>query len=718
MTDVSIEFGAKIDKLIAATETVSDKLDGLVKHGERLTSKFTELGKVLVEAFAAERIVHFVDTMAELGEKTESLADRLGLTVDKMVQLQGIARLSGTDIDGMVQSIERLSLNVQRSTRDAFDPAAQGLKVLGLNAKDLIGLDADKYFDRLAEAVSKFNPSLNLTNALMAVGGRGVAQLVPALLQGAEGFRKWREDLAKAQDGLAQAIPGMADTHQKLTLLSLSTQSLGARIFTVLKPAIDLIITAMTTWIQALDYKTIQTFANTLIDVLGSAIIKLIGIFYELGGTLDTIFTKLQRILLGAALGGTLGLFGGPAAAIGGAILGGGVVAAWDHFIGDFSAGADKAKDATKKEQDELVGRIKEMMKSISDAIAGGKHDDGHGDAGKGDAGAINAGARQAIEVLAARYQAEISLLQESLNQKKVLYDLDASLYKITDDQKFALTMAATQREFEQEQIKLQKIRDLWPAHSKEWENVQLQMTQAVARNTTEMVRLNAQSVQSMASKWDEVFGAMQSSFNGTLRGLLAGTTSWKQAFKTVLGDMLIYFIEMVEKMAFKWLAGQIAQVAATQTAESAKAAAATAGEAALLPLKIARFTSDITADAALVFGGIFAQLAPLLGPAAAGPAAAGEASVLAQLAAVPKFETGTDYVPQTGLAIVHEGERIIPAAQNKGGQGAMSPSFVFPITAWDGQSVARWLQAGGADLLAKAVSTKITRNPSLRPGY
>jgi len=39
-------------------------------------------------------------------------------------------------------------------------------------------------------------------------------------------------------------------------------------------------------------------------------------------------------------------------------------------------------------------------------------------------------------------------------------------------------------------------------------------------------------------------------------------------------------------------------------------------------------------------------------------------------LSYLPKFATGTPYVPQTGLAIVHQGERIIPADQNRGGFG------------------------------------------------
>jgi hypothetical protein len=37
-------------------------------------------------------------------------------------------------------------------------------------------------------------------------------------------------------------------------------------------------------------------------------------------------------------------------------------------------------------------------------------------------------------------------------------------------------------------------------------------------------------------------------------------------------------------------------------------------------------------------------------------------------MADIPQFATGTPYVPRTGLALIHQGERIIPAEQNRQG--------------------------------------------------
>jgi len=153
--------------------------------------------------------------MAELGLQTERTMAQLGLSAEKAIELSGAAKLTGMSAEGLTTSIERLSLNIQKSTRDSFNPAAIGLKSLGLSANQLIGLRADQYFEKLADAVSKFNPSLNLTNTLMAVGGRGVAQMLPSLIQGSAHWRELQEQVKQASVGLAAAIPGMAETHEK-----------------------------------------------------------------------------------------------------------------------------------------------------------------------------------------------------------------------------------------------------------------------------------------------------------------------------------------------------------------------------------------------------------------------------------------------------------------------------------------------------------------------
>ena len=50
----------------------------------------------------------------------------------------------------------------------------------------------------------------------------------------------------------------------------------------------------------------------------------------------------------------------------------------------------------------------------------------------------------------------------------------------------------------------------------------------------------------------------------------------------------------------------------------------------------------------------------------------------------LPSFDVGTNYVPRDMVAMVHKGERIVPAAQNRGGSGQNINVYVIGTNAQD----------------------------------
>jgi hypothetical protein len=83
---------------------------------------------------------------------------------------------------------------------------------------------------------------------------------------------------------------------------------------------------------------------------------------------------------------------------------------------------------------------------------------------------------------------------------------------------------------------------------------------------------------------------------------------------------------------------------------------------------------------------------------------AATAAALIATISAVPSFEVGTPYVPRTGLAMVHEGERITPASENRAGGGTIV------IHAIDAASFESYLKGSGGTALVQAIREH-TRN-------
>lgn len=111
--------------------------------------------------------------------------------------------------------------------------------------------------------------------------------------------------------------------------------------------------------------------------------------------------------------------------------------------------------------------------------------------------------------------------------------------------------------------------------------------------------------------------------------------------------------------------------------------------------------------------GGWIGDLAGSSGSGLAGPTESGGnlsdgSGIFGWLASlVPKFAEGTPYVPRTGLALIHQGERIVPAAQNRGGFGGATVINNFSL-----QSPAdRRTQEQVAALAGASIQRALARN-------
>lgn len=709
--DVQVTIGAKIDGLLAGVEQAKASIVSLASPVNNIISTFKGVTEALATAFGVHALIHFAENMAEIGLQSERTAAMLGITTSAVGELSGIAKLTGTDMGGLALSLERMSLNVQRSTKDAFSPQAQALKVLGLNARELIGLPADQYFDKLRGSVSQLSPSLNLTNALMAVGGRGIAQMIPMLQLSAEEWAHLKERLDAAKGSVPGFVTAAAQTHENLSLLSISTTSLGKSLFMALKPAID---------------GTVKALSDLFQWMRDSA---------QAGGALEPVWTALAFAAKGVATA---------VASIVLVVQALGLAVAW--LLKAAVADADQLQDymADSAEEFAKIGNAyKETLKSIwLPSITVTKN------AAKENAAALNELAKQQLQIATSAAEAIIAARLQVFEREKIAITLARDLYRTTENQKAAATMDAAERSYQAHRASLEKIRDSWKADPVEYAKRNKEIEALDSTHQTEIVRMNADSVRAQQTQWDNLGGAIMTSFNSNLRGLLAGTTSWLQTFKSLMADMAIFFIQEVEKMVVKWTMGQLAQLTATQAkegtevatkvaSEGAKTAATTAGVSARtgaegvgFATQLGMYISDafafIGAQIAKVFAAVTAFLAPVFGPAAPAAALAIAGGVgAAAYGMIHGFDVGTDRVLKGGLAMIHEGEQIVPAEGNGpytggagGGGSGGGGGPIVQIMAWDGASVANWLKRGGAELLLKHLSPAMDANPSLRPSF
>ncbi len=339
-------------------------------------------------------------------------------------------------------------------------------------------------------------------------------------------------------------------------------------------------------------------------------------------------------------------------------------------------------------------------------------------DAAKQGAAAARAGAKDEIGATVEKVNADVQAIDKATADKLALYAKEAQAKQISEDQKVALTLAALKEGLAGEQAALQGELAI--------DGMSLKQKQALLNTENKLeqqyadavVKIQEDAAAKVSEQWNSAMTTINGAFTSQISGLLRGTTSWRQAFKNVLAslteDVLKFFVnwglQQAETVVKNIVLGNV-QVAAHvagagEMAAADSAAAATSGFAWL-----GNALRAIATDAAQVFGGVFAFLAPAMGPAAAGPAAASMAAVLA----VPAADIGVWDVPRDQMTLIHQNELVMPAAEagafrgmlsgaarDGGGSGksvSVNPTTHFHINANDSASVAQWVRSHGHEI-------------------
>jgi hypothetical protein len=240
----------------------------------------------------------------------------------------------------------------------------------------------------------------------------------------------------------------------------------------------------------------------------------------------------------------------------------------------------------------------------------------------------------------------------------------------------------------------------------------------AYQRFQTDKEQLDYRAIQTSQRTWQSLMQPIQRAFDTSITGMILGTTTLQKAVANIAQSIVAEFVNLGVKMVTNWIASELAMTTATEAGAAARTAADSGGMAAGLAIKAANAIKSIATDSAQAFSGIFAFLAPIMGPAAAGPAAAGEATVMAAASGIASAAGGW-MVPSNQLAMVHQNEMILPANISQGLQnmisangGAGAGAVVVNVSAIDSQDVKRFFQTNGS-LLVNAVN-KAMRNGSM----
>jgi hypothetical protein len=321
----------------------------------------------------------------------------------------------------------------------------------------------------------------------------------------------------------------------------------------------------------------------------------------------------------------------------------------------------------------------------------------------------------------------EVTAEADAARQMLALYADEAREHEITIAQKLASSRQALGEELAAEVAALQQKAALGDQSLAQKTRIDEQILAVERRTQDEMVALTRKAVDEQASQYQALAGTVTQAFNSQLHGLLSGTESWRTAFKNVLEELLIKFIEWGEATVVHQIATEAAKTAATTAGVTARTGAEQAGAAASLATQAATMVRSILSSAAEAFAGVFGFLAPIMGPFAAGPATAAQATVASMAGAVAAADIGMWRVPEDMLTLVHHNELVMPATEAGAFRGLLSseaaggaesavhihPTTNFHVSAVDSGSVAQWMKANSATMM-KAIDEAVRHGAHL----
>ena len=633
--------------------------------------------------------------------------------------------------------MDRLQYNLQK-VQEKGSPVAAVLRELGVSFKELQSESPYQQLETLREAFARFADTASKSTAERDLFGRGFADIQAVLAKTSEDVKDLNNNLDESgailDAGYKEAVK---KTKEGIDALSISVQGLSKSAFSELNSAYAGIINASNIFVKSLEdsYKE-SGFVKQALDSMGYVIkgvsIDIVGLiagFEVFGETIQLIVEDaIARV---EELGKNFLAIGkfvkeGASAIIGQGSFGDAfkelqatLKSNYDQMNKESDAALKKAGESfvrnaqdLLKEYNAIFNNIQSVTEKVSEQGSQNENPEKkpilpninlaqnqQNEQAVRDAEALASKDIDAAKNVAAlREQVlEGSLKDHSINMQEWLNQTEATLRQETET-----IQAAYAKELETAGLTIAQIDEIRKKQANDLKNI-----------TKEQVSAEQKNAQDIQKSYEDAAKNITSTFDSQIKGLLEGTESWSKAMKNVLEDLVLHFINGSIEMTGKWLADSAARAAGAQASAAAQTAAQTQSADAALVSNTAAIGKAILNDAAAAFAGVFAFLAPVLGPLAAGPAAAAMGVVKA---VVPSADIGMWSVPQDQLSFVHKNELIMPAAEagalrsmltgaangnaGAGGNVSVNPAVHLNVSALDGASVSSFMQNNSGSFL------------------
>jgi len=664
MADVQVTFAASIEGLVDGMNSIKQQVAGFAAGLTGIGSALTGIGGGIAAAFAVDKIAAFASSMAELGEKTAIASQILGIPTEAIGALGLVAQAGGTDLDSLVNAFSRMSKNLAVESTQT----ESALAALGLSLQSFKSLTPEQQLETLAQKFSQSADGAGKDAIAIALFGRAGRQLIPLFNEGAAGIQKWTEEADRFGISLSgPTVDAMLQMRAAQISMGAAMEGAGIQVFmefqSSMRGVVDEITDLAAAFTQAMQsggmLKDIMTALGFSAQVVVSAISMIIVAFREMWlaatDTIDAVEILISH--LGASI----------------AEMGAGNFAKaeveWSGFLADLTSRTNDYVADSKAAMKNYMDELNAIWVTGGNKIASTQPKTNL-------QMAAPAAAQEALEAKITTLNAEVEASKKAEEAQVAHIDALVKMKKLTAEQGLAATVAALNAEVAASMAAYQKEAALVADQPNKLAEILAKEKALQQDATNEIAKLHDKAAEEAVASWNKAFGEINSALTSQIDGLLTGTEKWSQAWKKALTGMIEDAIKFFADLALKQaesvalnILGIGQQTTATIAGQAAQTAAVGAGATARVAESQIGLIPTLINDAKGVFSGIFAFLAPLLGPAAAGPAAAGAALA----AAPPGFAEGSWELAGDTFARLHAGEMVVPAAQTPWAQSVLS---------------------------------------------
>ncbi|GAB5431211.1 MAG: hypothetical protein EpisKO_05810 [Epibacterium sp.] len=317
-----------------------------------------------------------VDAQAKMARSVDG-------TIDGLRALQIAGGDAGVSVSEMNGAVQMMGKRLAEAAREGTGPAADALKRLGLDARDLMEMDVDARFGAIADRINGLGLSAQDAAGLMREFGVRSNEVSLALLQGSGAIRNARSEVEKFGLSMSGEMAAKVEAaNDAISRIGFVFEGMRNQLAVGLAPVLQELATSfqgatvaggpLQTSVAAL----VGSFSNLARAILDPAFIEAATMF---GVTIANAITGLSRVVVvladnaeiaGAAmvaLGAAMAFFSGPIGLAIAAVSGG--IFLLSTRLGSGAEAADAAAEAEKR----LSAALDLVDTSNADAVASGE---------------------------------------------------------------------------------------------------------------------------------------------------------------------------------------------------------------------------------------------------------------------------------------------------------------------------------------------------------